>query len=159
MRATKPGGQRARRPSFRPPGEPGRLLVRLVTRLVVAQTIAAAAVGLPFSKRQLSSILITLAMVAALCVLAFLVRSGTRTAWLMAVGFEIAFVGFGLSRFFAARYVGGTLFAIMTAGTLLLPAVARAYAVAPLRAPEEEPPGELGLADAAGDACGGQILG
>ena len=88
MRATKPGGQRARRLSARPPGEPGELLVHLVTRLVVAQTIAAAAVGLPFSKRQLSSILITLAMVAALCVLAFLVRSGTKTAWLVAVGFD-----------------------------------------------------------------------
>jgi hypothetical protein len=30
--------------------------------------------------------------------------------------------------------------------------------VAPLRAPQE-PPGELGLGDAAGDTCGGQILG
>lgn len=159
MRATKPGGLRVRRPSARPPGEPGRLLIRLVTRLVVAQTIAAAAIGLPFSKRQLSSILITLAMVAALCVLAFLVRSGTKTAWLVAVGFEVAFVAYGLSRFFAARYLGGTLFAIITLGTLVHPAVARAYAVAPLRTPEEEPPGELGLGDAAGDACGGQILG
>ena len=157
MRATKPGGQAVRRPSVRPPGEPGRLLVRLVTRLVVAQTIAAA-VGLPFSKRQLSSILITLAMVAALCVLAFLVRSGTKTAWLVAVGFEVAFVAYGLSRFFAARYLGGTLFAIITLGALVHPAIARAYAVAPLRAPEE-PPGELGLGDAAGDTCGGQILG
>ena len=138
----------------RPPAESGRLLVRLVTRLVVAQAIAAAAIGLPFSKRQLSSILITLAMVAALCVLAFLVRSGTKTAWLMAVGFEIAFVGFGLSRFFAARYVGGTLFAIITAGTLLHPAVARAYSVLP----SQEQPGELGLGDAAGDTCRGQIL-
>ena len=159
MRATKPGGQRARRLSARPPGEPGELLVRLVTRLVVAQTIAAAAVGLPFSKRQLSSILITLAMVAALCVLAFLVRSGTKTAWLVAVGFEVAFVAYGLSRFFAARYLGGTLFAIITLGTLVHPAVARAYAVAPLRAPEVEPPGELRLGDAAGDTYGGQILG
>jgi len=159
VRATKPGGQRVRRPTVRPPGEPGRLLVRLVTRLVVAQTIAAAAVGLPFSKRQLSSILITLAMVAALCVLAFLVRSGTKTAWLVAVGFEVAFVAYGLSRFFAARYLGGTLFAIITLGTLVHPAVARAYAVAPLRAPEAEPAGELGLVDKAGDTCGGQILG
>ena len=158
MRATKPGGQRARRPSVRPPGEPGQLLVRLVTRLVVAQTIAAAAVGLPFSKRQLSSILITLAMVAALCVLAFVVRSGTKTAWLVAVGFEVAFVAYGLSRFFAARYLGGTLFAIITLGTLVHPAVARAYAVAPLRGPEE-PPGEAALGEAAGDTCGGQILG
>jgi hypothetical protein len=134
------------------------LLVRLVTRLVVAQTIAAAAVGLPFSKRQLSSILITLAMVAALCVLAFLVRSGTKTVWLVAVGFEVAFVAYGLSRFFAARYLGGTLFAIITLGTLVHPAVARAYGVAPRRT-QEEPPGELGLGDAAGDTCGGQILG
>jgi hypothetical protein len=162
VRATKPGGQRARSPVIRPPGEPGRLLVRLVTRLVVAQTIAAAAVGLPFSKRQLSSILITLAMVAALCVLVFLVRSGTRMAWLVAVGFEVAFVAYGLSRFFAARYLGGTLFAIITLGTLVHPAVARAYGVAPHRAPEEppeEPPDELGLGDPAGDTCGGQILG
>jgi hypothetical protein len=115
-------------------------------------------VGLPFSRRQLSSILITLAMVAALCGLAFLVRSGTRTAWLVAVGFEVAFVAYGLSRFFAARYLGGTLFAIITLGTLIHPAVARAYAVAPLRA-QEEPSGQLGLGDAADDTCGGQILG
>ena len=158
MRATKPGGQRARRPSIRPPGEPGRLLVRLVTRLVVAQTIAAAAVGLPFSKRQLSSVLITLAMVAALAGLAILVRSGTRTAWLIAVGFEVVFIGYGLSRFFAARYLGGTLFAIIAAGALVHPAVARAYSVVPLRAPAE-PPDEVGLGGTAGEACGGQILG
>jgi hypothetical protein len=158
VRATKPGGLLARRPSGRPPGEPGRLLVRLVTRLVIAQAIAAVAVGLPFSKRQLSSILITLAMVAALCGLVFLVRAGTRTAWLVALGFEMVFVAYGLSRFFAARYLGGTLFAIITLGTLVHPAVARAYAVAPRRAPEE-PPGELDLGDAPGGACGGRILG
>jgi hypothetical protein len=158
VRATKPGGLLPRRPSVRPPGEPGRLLIRLVTRLVIAQAIAAAAVGLPFSKRQLSSILITLAMVAALCGLVFLVRSGTKTAWLVALGFEMAFVAYGLSRFFAARYLGGTLFAIITLGTLVHPAVARAYDVAPRRAPEE-PPGELGLGDAPGGTCGGQILG
>lgn len=158
MRATKPGALLPRRPSVRPPGEPGRLLVRLVTRLVIAQAIAAAAVGLPFSKRQLSSILITLAMAAALCGLVFLVRSGTKTAWLVALGFEMAFVAYGLSRFFAARYLGGTLFAIITLGTLIHPAVARAYDVAPRRAPEE-PPGELGLGDAPGGTCGGQILG
>ncbi|HKA96207.1 MAG TPA: hypothetical protein VKD66_08065 [Streptosporangiaceae bacterium] len=156
MRATGRGRPGDRRSPGRP-AEPGQLLVRLVTRLVVAQAIAAAAIGLPFSKRQLSSILITLAMVAALCVLAFLVRSGTKTAWLIAVGFEIAFVGFGLSRFFTARYVGGTLFAIITAGTLLHPAVARAYSVLPRHAPHE-PQDELGLGDAAGDPCRGQIL-
>jgi len=158
VRATKPGEQRARRPSVRPPGEPGRLLVRLVTRLVVAQTIAAAAIGLPFSRRQLSSVLITLAMVAALCVLVLIVRSGTKTAWLTAVGFEVTFVGYGLSRFFAARYLGGTLFAILALGTLAHPAVARAFAVMPRRAPQA-PPGELGLSEAAGDAYGGQVRG
>jgi len=158
VRATKPGGQRARRLSARPPGEPGELLVRLVTRLVVAQTIAAAAIGLPFSKRHLSSVLITLAMVAALCVLVVIVRSGTKTAWLIAVGFEVAFVGYGLSRFFAARYLGGTLFAILALGTLAHPAVARAFAVMPRRAPQA-PPGELGLSEAAGDAYGGQVRG
>jgi len=158
VRATKPGGLLSRRPPARPPGEPGRLLVRLVTRLVIAQAIAAAAVGLPFSKRQLSSILITLAMVAALCGLVFLVRSGTKTAWLVALGFEMAFVAYGLSRFFAARYLGGTLFAIITLGTLVHPAVVRAYGVAPRRVPEE-PPGELGLGDATGGTCGRQILG
>ena len=134
------------------------MLVRLVTRLVVAQTIAAAAIGLPFSRRQLSSVLITLAMVAALCVLVVIVRSGTKTAWLIAVGFEVAFVGYGLSRFFAARYLGGTLFAILALGTLAHPAVARAFAVMPRRAPQA-PPGELGLSEAAGDAYGGQVRG
>ena len=59
---------------------------------------------------------------------------------------------------FAARYLGGTLFAIITLGTLVHPAVARAYAVAPLRA-QGEPSGQLGLGDAADDTCGGQILG
>jgi ribose/xylose/arabinose/galactoside ABC-type transport system permease subunit len=134
------------------------VLVRLVTRLVVAQAIAAAAVGLLFSRRHLPSVLITLAMVAALCVLALLVRSGTRVAWLAAVPFEVAYIGYGLSRFFVARYVGGTLFAIFVAAALAHPAVARAYAIGPRR-PREDPRDGLALGDSAGDACGGQILG
>jgi len=140
------------------PGRPRRELIRLVTRLVVAQTVAAAAIGLPFSRRHLPSILITLALVVALAGLALLVRSGTRAAWLVAVGFELAFIGYGLSRFFAARYLGGTLFAILALGTLAHPAVARAFAVMPRRAPQA-PPGELGLSEAAGDAYGGQVRG
>jgi len=161
LRTAIPGRQGGRQLPGRPRGprdEQGQALVRLVTRLVVAQAIAAAAIGLPFSRRQLSSVLITLAMVAALCVLALVVRSGTKTAWLVAVGFEVAFVGYGLSRFFAARYLGGTLFAILAVGTLAHPAVARAFAVMPSRAPQE-PPGELAAGDAAGDTCGGQVLG
>ena len=158
MRAAGLGRRAARRSSGRPPDEPGQLLIRLVTRLVVAQTIAAAAVGLPFSRRQLSSVLITLAMVAALCALVVLVRSGTRAAWLIAVGFEVAFVCYGLTRFFTSRYLGGTLFAIITVGTLAHPAVVRAYGAGSLRA-RQESPDELGLGDAAGDTYGGQILG
>jgi len=157
LRAAEPGAP-GRRPAGRSRDERGQVLVRLVTRLVVAQTIAAAAIGLPFSRRQLSSVLITLAMVAALCVLVLIVRSGTKTAWLTAVGFEVTFVGYGLSRFFAARYLGGTLFAILALGTLAHPAVARAFAVMPRRAPQA-PPGELGLSEAAGDAYGGQVRG
>jgi hypothetical protein len=158
LRTAVPGRQGSRHLPGRPRDEQGRALVRLVTRLVVAQAVAAAAIGLPFSRRQLSSVLITLAMVAALCVLALVVRSGTKTAWLIAVGFEVAFIGYGLSRFFTARYLGGTLFAILAAGTLAHPAVARAFAVMPARTPQE-PPGEIGVGGAAGDTYGGQILG
>ena len=160
MRATRPGRQRDRRPPARPPGEPGRLLVRLVTRLVVAQAIAAAAVGLPFSKRQLSSILITLAMVAALCGLAFLVRSGTKTAWLVALGFEVAFIGFGLSRFFGARYAGWHPVRHHHARhPASIPLSPGPTTVAAAAARPQEPPDELGLGDAPADTCGGQIRG
>ena len=138
------------------PGRPRRELIRLVTRLVVAQTIAAAAVGLPMSRRHLPSILITLALVVALAGLALLVRSGTRAAWLVAVGFELAFIGYGLSRFFAARYLGGTLLAIVTAGTLAHPAVVRAFSVRLSRRPAGQQ-AEPGLGGTAGESLGGRI--
>jgi hypothetical protein len=141
------------------PGGPGGLRrerIRLVTRLVVAQTVAAAVVGLPFSRRYLPSILITLALVAALAVLALLVRSGTRMAWLVAVGFELAFIGYGLSRFFYARYLGGTLLAILTAGTLAHPAVAGAFSVRLSRRPAGQQ-AEPGLGGSAEETLGGQI--
>lgn len=117
------------------PVGPRRELVALVTRLVVAQTAAAAVVGLAFSRRHLPSIIITLALVVALAILALLVRSGTRTAWLVAAGFELAYISYGLSRFFFARYLGGTLLAILTAGALAHPAVARAFSVRLSRRP------------------------
>jgi hypothetical protein len=156
VQAAEPGGQPIGHWPGRPRDEPARGLVRLVTRLVVAQALAATAIGLPFSRRQLSSILITLAMVAALCALAVLARNGTRTAWRILVTGEAAFVIYGLSRFFFARYLGGTLFAIITAGTLLHPAVARAFGVAPVRSG-----GQAGgeASPAAGEAFGGQIVG
>lgn len=141
------------------PGGPGGLRrerIRLVTRLVVAQTVAAAVVGLPFSRRHLPSILITLALVAALAALALLVRSGTRAAWLVALGFELAFIGYGLSRFFYARYLGGTLLAILAAGTLAHPAVVRAYSVRLSRRPAGQQ-AEPGLGGSAEETLGGQI--
>jgi len=131
------------------PGRPRRELIRLVTRLVVA-------IGLPFSRRHLPSILITLALVVALAGLALLVRSGTRAAWLFAVGFELAFIGYGLSRFFYARYLGGTLLAILTAGTLAHPAVAGAFSVRLSRRPAGQQ-AEPGLGGTAGETLGGQI--
>ncbi len=127
--------------------------VRLVTRLMVAQAAAAAAVGLAFSRRHLPSVLITLALVVSLCLLALLVRSGTRAAWLTAVTFESVFFAYGVSRFVFARYVGGTLLALVIAGTLLHPAVARAYSAVPGTLPGHDR-GEVGFGDATGETFG-----
>ena len=132
--------------------------VRLVTRLVVAQALTAAAVGLAFSRRHLPSVLITLALVVSLCLLAFLVRSGTRAVWLTAVGFESVFFMYGVSRFVFARYVGGTLFAAVVAGTLLHPAVARAYSAVPGAMSGHER-GEVGFGDATGETFGEHAAG
>ena len=157
MSATEPGGWPWRRPrsrqSVRRPAP-----VRLVTRLVVAQTAAAAAVGLAFSRRHLPSVLITLALVFSLCLLALLVRSGAKGAWLTAVGFESVFFVYGVSRFVVARYVGGTLFALVVVGTLLHPAVAWAYSALPGGLSGHEH-GEVGFADAAGETFGEHAAG
>ena len=157
MSASEPGRWSWRRPRSRPDVRHAPV-VRLVTRLVVAQAAAAAAVGLAFSRRHLPSVLITLALVISLCVLAFLVRSATRGAWLTAVGFESVFFVYGVSRFVYARYVGGTLFALVVAGTLLHPAVARAYSAVPGGLPGHER-GEVGFADAAGETFGEHAAG
>jgi hypothetical protein len=115
------------------PARPRSPHVRLVTRLVGAQAVTAAVVGLPFSRRHLPSVMLTLTLTALLCLLALAVKSGTRPAWLAAFACESVFFLYGLSRFVFARYVGGTLFALVVAVTLLHPAVARAYAVTPGR--------------------------
>jgi hypothetical protein len=132
--------------------------VRLVTRLVVAQAVTAAAVGLAFSRRHLPSVLITVALVLSLCLLAVLVRSGARGAWLAAVTFESVFFVYGVSRFVFARYVGGTLFALVVAGALVHPAVARAYSAVPGELPGRER-GEVGFADATGETFGENTAG
>ena len=157
MSGSEPGRWPRRRPGSRQAGRRAAP-VRLVTRLVVAQTAAATAVGLAFSRRHLPSVLITLALVISLCLLALLVRSGTRGAWLTAVGFESVFFVYGLSGFMLARYVGGTLFALVVAGTLVHPAVARAYSAVPGGLPGHEH-GEVGFADATGETFGEHAAG
>ncbi len=126
-------------------------LVKLVTRLVTAQAAVAAAIGLSYSRRQIPSIIITLMLVVALLGLAAMARSGTQVAWMVTIGFETAFVMFGIIRFITSRYVGGTLFGIITLGVLLHPAVARAFSGAP--APAEGP------VEAGADAFGGRAAG
>ena len=159
MSASEPGRRPWRRElGTRAPGRPAPAPVRLVTRLVVAQAAAAATVGLAFSSRHLPSILITLALVVSLLLLAMLVRSGTRAAWVTAVSVESLFFLYGVSRFVVARYVGGTLFAFVVVGTLLHPAVARAYSAVPGRSSGHQR-GEVGFGDAAGETCGERAAG
>jgi hypothetical protein len=121
--------------------------VKLVTRLVVAQAGADAAIGLCYSRRHLPSILITLMLVLTVLGLALVARAGTHVAWVVALGSESAFVMFGLVRFITSRYVGGTLLGMITMGVLLHPAVARAYSGAPA------------LGEAPADAVGGGAVG
>jgi hypothetical protein len=103
-------------------------------------------------------VLITLALVASLCLLALLVRSGSRAAWVTAVCAESVFFAYGVSRFVFARYVGGTLFAAVVVGTLLHPAVARAYSAVPGGLPGHEH-GEVGFGDATGETFGEHAAG
>lgn len=121
-------------------------LVRLVTRLLIAQAVAAGAVGLPFSRRHLGTILITLVLVAAVLAMTALARTGGHGAWLVAISFESAYSVFGVSRFLFARYLGGTLFGLIVLVILLQPSVARAFSGvrAPAEALEEAADGPLG---------------
>jgi hypothetical protein len=130
-------------------------LVKLVTRFVVAQAGADAAIGLVYNRRHLPSVLITLMLVLAVLALAVVARSGTHAAWLTVLGFESAFVMFGVVRFITSRYVGGTLLGALTLGILLHPAVARAYS----GVPERGFAGEPALGEASADAVGGGAAG
>ncbi len=100
-----------------------------MSRLYLAQAGASAAVSLSFGRRNVPSLLLAIAVAVALCWLAAIVRSGSHTAWLIAIAFDSGFAAAGLFRYaYAAKYLGGTLLAIITLGTLLHPAVARAFA-------------------------------
>ena len=131
MRAhrTRAGWQSARERRRLVPstGPRSHALVSLVSRLVVAEAGACAAIGVGYNRRHLPWLLLTVAVAVALCGLAALVRSGTHTAWLAAISVESGLVAVGLFRFAYARYLGGTLLAIVALGTLLHPQVSRAF--------------------------------
>ena len=147
----RPSRRRSMAMKGRPRAARSNSLVRLVTRLIVAQAAVAAAIGLSYSRRHLPSIIITLMLVVALLGLAAMCRSGTPVAWMVAIGFETAFVMFGLIRFITSRYVGGTLFGMIALGVLLHPAVARAFSGAPAQI---EGPVEAGADALRGPAAG-----
>ncbi len=84
--------------------------------------------------------------------LAALVRSGGHGTWLTAITVESVLVAVGLFRFAYTSYLGGTLLAIITLGTLLHPAVSRAFTAA--RGEPAAAADELGLADEAADLQG-----
>jgi ribose/xylose/arabinose/galactoside ABC-type transport system permease subunit len=150
----RPSRRRSMASTVRRQPDRSHSLVRLVTRFIVAQAAIATAIGLAYSRRHLPSIIITLMLVVALLGVAALTRSGTHAAWMFAIGFESAFIMFGLFRFFTSRYLGGTLFAIVELGVLLHPAVARAFSGVPR--PAE---GHPSLRDANGEAFGGRATG
>lgn len=129
------------------------ILVQVLGRLMVAQAVAGGLVGIAFARRQLPSVFITLSLVIAVCLLAMLARTGTRTAWLVTFGFEGVYFLFGLSRFVSTRYVGGTLFSLIILVVMLHPTVTRAYSVATGRVAHSGG-GEMGLPETAGEAFG-----
>ncbi len=121
--------------------------VSLVARLLLAQAGACAAIGVGYSRRNLPWLLLTIGVALVVCGLAALVRSGGHGTWLTAITVESTLVAVGLFRFAYADYLGGTLLAIITLGTLLHPAVSSAFDGVP---GEPEPAGDdRGLADEA----------
>lgn len=111
-------------------------LVRLVTRLIASQAAVAGAIGVFFSRRQVPSIVATVLVVILLCGLAVAARTGSHAAWVAALSAEGGYFAIGLLRFVTTRYLGGTLFALVIAGVLIHPAVARAFGSAPQPGPE-----------------------
>jgi hypothetical protein len=102
-----------------------------VARLLVVQAGVAAAVNVPFSRRNTPVIVATLMLVTALCLLAVAAHTATPAARTAVLSVEVALLLFGLYRFFSYRYMGGTAFAIVIMAVLLHPAVARAYGAQP----------------------------
>ncbi|MBO0839046.1 MAG: hypothetical protein J2P28_26535 [Actinobacteria bacterium] len=123
-----------------------------MSRLLVAQAAADVTIGVGYGRRQLPWLLLTLGLALGVCVLAALVRSGSHPAWLAAISVESALVAVGLFRFAYARYLGGTLLAIITLGALLHPSVSRAFSAATERtSPATD---QAGLAEGAAELQG-----
>jgi hypothetical protein len=127
-------------------------LIRLASRLLLAQAGACAALGVGFSRRNLPWLLLAVLIAAAVAGLAVLVRSGSHAAWQIAVTAESGLVAIGLFRFAYAGYLGGTLLGTVTLGTLLHPAVSRAFV--PMRDGIEAAVDRAGLPDGAGELQG-----
>jgi hypothetical protein len=117
------------------------VLVRLVSRLFVAQAGATAAIGIGYSRRTMPWLTLTIVAAVAICGLAWLVRSGGHITWLVAICVESCLAAVGLFSFAYAGYAGGTLLSLVTLGTLLHPAVARTFAAAPRADALQEPAG------------------
>jgi hypothetical protein len=126
--------------------------VSLISRLLLAQAVACVTIGFGYSRRNTPWLLLTVVLTVALCGLALLVRSGGHGTWLTAITMESVLVAVGLFRFAYAGYLGGTLLAIITLGTLLHPGVSRAFTAA--AGEPEQAAGELGFADEAAELQG-----
>jgi len=107
------------------------IALRLVSRLLVAQAGATAAIGIGYGRRVMPWLTLTIIATVAVCGLAWLVRSGGQAPWLLAICVEACLAAVGLFSFAYAGYVGGTLLSLVTLGTLLHPAVAGAFAASP----------------------------
>jgi hypothetical protein len=103
-------------------------VVSLVSRLLTAQALVSAALALVYSRDAAGWLTFALVTAAVVAMLAAWVRSASHLAWLVTLGFEGVYVTIGLLLFGYSGYLGGTLLAIITVGTLLRPAVARAFA-------------------------------
>jgi hypothetical protein len=105
-------------------------LVALIRRLIAVQAGLTIVLSLAFPGGA-AWLALALAISAGLAVLSGRLRSGTHAAWLTAVAAEAICLAAGLARLVSARYLGGTLLAIVTLGALLHPAVSRAFSARP----------------------------
>ncbi|HEY1619918.1 MAG TPA: hypothetical protein VGG25_20005 [Streptosporangiaceae bacterium] len=125
-------------------------LVALVGRLLLVQSGATAVISLAFWRRSATWLLFALMLAVLLGCLSGLARTGTHLAWVATVVAEGAVTLLGLVRAMSLDYLGGTLFAIVTLGVLLHPAVGRAFTATGSRRSQPGQPGfgEVRIGDA-----------